>query len=407
MVVYCLCMRAVPLKKIPVILLSLAVALVLLVSSLAHTRAATQCTPALVASCPYFVTKGSDIFTGGWFNQAAIACNGPSLIANYQSPQNTNPPIVSAANKGYFGGVLAYTDISGSRTGAASDLGAFSLGNIEADQTATSLYGFYTGLAGAAPITNGTRSLSFANQGAGINSTTNWGGLFEGGFLQSNCIPDYYNNPKNGAKTPLGSGYTINQLALDGASGNYAVAGNATLTGGMVPANSAGKGIAYFVAGDLTISGDVFYAPHMASTSPKFALVVQGNIYIDPVVKNLAGWYIAQPSPVGSTSKGTIWTCVTSGDITGGDPNMATGLTDTWMRAHCGPPVSGPLTINGALTAKQVNLGRIDASGTPLPLTSSETVNYIPEMAIGGGFFNQPPSTTAPIQSLISLPPVF
>ena len=375
MVVYCLCMRANHPNKLSNSLVSAVFAFVVIAGSLGQ---------AFADSKPYFVTKGSDIFTGGYFT------SGANCTTNYQEP--TYP---ANSSNSYKGAILGYANVGASRTGAHSDLGAFSLGLVEGGTAGIDDYGFFSGL-------SGTKSLSFSNNDRyNIGATKYWGGIFEGVSLKSNCIPDYYSNPKNGAKTPLGSGYTINQSALDAASGNYSITGNATLTGGTVPANWAGKGIAYFVDGDVTISGDVSYDLHTASISPKFALVVQGNIYIKPGVKNLAGWYIAQPKPASSTTGGVIWTCVDPGSLDG-DPGGPP--KDTWMRINC----TSPLTVNGALTAKQVNLGRIDASGNPLPpLPGSETVNYIPEMAIGGGFFNQPPSTTAPIQSLISLPPVF
>jgi hypothetical protein len=375
-VVYCLCMRANHPSKLPGSLISAMFAFVVIAGSLGQ---------AFADSKPFFNTAGSDISTGGWYANGAIC----SVGGKYQSPQNPNPPISTSANKAYYGGLMGFAD-GGARRGASSDLGAFSLGNIDANQAAGSMYGFYTGPAGAAPANNGTRSLSFANTGTGINSNTNWGGSFEGTFLQSNCIPDYYGTKQNTSPAPASS-----FPGVDGADGQYLVSGTPyPLGGGTVP---AGKNIALFVNGDVYISGNIRYGAHTASTSPKFVLVARGNIYIDPSVSQLDGWYIAQ-APAGGTSTtndGKIWTCH---DSSSAKP------TDKYVRARC---IDSPLTVNGSLTAKEVILDRV-TNGNNIPGASAEVINYIPEMVMGGPFFGPPPATnTAPIQSLISLPPVF
>lgn len=369
-------MRANHPNKLPGSLVSALFAVVVIAGSLGQ---------AFADSKPYFVTRGSDVFTGGWYNNGVSSC----AAANYQSPQN--PAI--ATNKNYYGGIMGFADASGSRTGASSDLGAFSLGNIEADQAPTALYGFYTGPAGAGPANNGTRSLSFANSGAGINSNTNWGGLFEGAFSQSNCIPDYFGTKQNTSPVPSGS-----FPGISSADGQYLVGGSPyTLGGGSV---GVGKNVALFVNGDLYITGNIDYAtPYTASTSPKFVVVVKGDIYVGPGVSKLEGWYIAQPN---GANKGAIWTCVDPTDPNGSP--TPSGTKDTWVRSNCG----NQLSINGALTAAQVNLGRInDGLGSANPGNAAEVVNFIPEMVIGGPFFNPPNTINAPIQSLISLPPVF
>jgi hypothetical protein len=85
------------------------------------------------------------------------------------------------------------------------------------------------------------------------------------------------------------------------------------------------------------------------------------------------------------------------------------------------------LVVNGALIAKQVNFSRVpgdinssssaeDGLGTVSSCTSgacnvSEVVNYSPAVIMGGGFFNTGSgaggSSGLPIDSIVSLPPVF
>ena len=54
--------------------------------------------------------------------------------------------------------------------------------------------------------------------------------------------------------------------------------------------------------------------------------------------------------------------------------------------------------------AKEIDLVRTngDVSGD-----SAEVINYNPSMVIGGQFFNPTPAQNPPIDSLISLPPIF
>jgi hypothetical protein len=73
------------------------------------------------------------------------------------------------------------------------------------------------------------------------------------------------------------------------------------------------------------------------------------------------------------------------------------------MRTNCGTN----LTVNGALTAAHVYLGRIAGN---LGGASAETVNFSSEMVLGGEFFegtNAEEGSTGAIQSLVNLPPIF
>lgn len=308
---------------------------------------------------PYFNTLNGGPFVGGWFNSGTGTCDGP----NYQRPTFG----ASLGNK-YAGAIMGWAN-SNRGNSARSTLDAFATGLIEGNGSTD--YGFYTGL-------SGTGALSFANVNS-FSTSDFWGGIFEGAVLtNAHCIPDYYTTKD----TNVVGGWT---------TGNYSQSGQRTWPGGNMPGGiiPAGNTLILFVNGDVNITNNITYASSDITNVPKFALIVQGDIRIAPNVTQLEGWYIAQPN--GATG-GVIWTC----------NNGTSTISDTFIRNNCG----SKLTINGALTARQVNLSRIagDLGGG-----SAEDINFSPEMVLGGSFFEDVPgsSTSGTIQSLISLPPVF
>ena len=351
-----------------------------------QTQAVTSCGGG--TTCPYIKTFGADVFAGGWFN--------PNCSANYQNYQYGTPPDVNS------GGILTYAKSSGNAPlgGSDSQYGAFSLGSIEGNTSA--LYGFYTD--GARD--NDRSSLAFANSGL-PNGGSAWGGQYEGTGSQGHCIPDYYTSMQTNvnASTLLGVGTLADVGTLP--SGNYHkdTGGVFTIGGGTV---SAGTNVAIFVKGDVYISGNISYAAHNPTNVPKFALVVQGNIYVAPGVSQLTGWYIAKPASSGTptSNDGIIWTCY---DIT--TPSNAS--YGPWLAANC----NNKLTVTGAVVAKYVNFRRVNgdiaSAGTSEDTLSnalgssniSEIINYTPDMVIGGPFFNS--SSTYNLDSLINLPPIY
>jgi len=340
---------------------------------------------ALADSKPYFVANDGDVFTGGWFiNPSDGQCE--TGAASYQAPNYS-----SLSTTRYQGAIMAFSD-AGARVGAYDNLDAFALGMIEGSGAPTS-YGFYTGL-------GGTSDLSFSNNNA-YSQSNFWGGLFDGSNLRrDHCIPNYWEK-RNGTPGGIPAAQPTGAINLNNNNGNYIISGSIATSGGTIsPVNATtGRKLAYFVDGDLIIRNDIVYGAHNANNVPKFVLVVRGNIYIEPGVTRLDGWYIAQPTS--GNNDGVIWTCHD------GDPSRLPLPVDTWVRTNC----NSALTINGALTAKQVNLLRITAglgsSGPGGPGTSAENFNYTQQMVIGGPFFNQPPNRGSGLDSLISLPPVF
>jgi len=321
-------------------------------------------TSAFADSYPYFRTADGGPFAGGWFNSGNNSCD-PNL---YQGP--TYPTSTTVSNQ-YQGAIMAWANNNRDQS-SRSNLDAFALGLIEGNTSSN--YGFYTSLSGA------NNQLSFSNFN-NLNVNDFWGGILEGADLKTHCIPDYYGTKQ---ANPLNWPGSFGAAA----DGQYVNNGNLTLSG-VIP---AGRQIVLFVNGNVTIGENITYdSGYNLSDVTKFALVVKGDIFIEPSVTSLDGWYIAQP--LNSTNGGVIWTC-SNGD----NP-----LPDTYIRANC----NNTLNIRGALTAKQVNLTRI--AGNIGSATAAEVINFTPEMVLGGPFFEDSSTNNnvGKIQSLISLPPVF
>jgi hypothetical protein len=352
--------------------------------------------PSAGAAKPVFFINNGDAFTGGWFNPPpSIKKNCRELLDSSNQPFYQGPADPTDVANQYKGTLLAFAN---GRTGAGTEYAAYSLGSIQSDQTANS-YGFYTGL-GVSPT-----NLSFAEPKAG-----NWGGFFEGTVKQTNCVVDYFHTKQQGAaETWTNSsvvGTSLNtQYYCDDSSGCYDYAGGILKlvhnneAQVLVPDSATGAThkTTIFVDGDVYIGSNITYpAGYTIDTIPKFALVVQGNIYIGPGVTQLDGLYIAQPDPADGDQvdddTGVIWTCH---DSTKNLPSL-----DPYIKTNCG----SPLTINGAVIAKQINFVRTAGDYNTAP---AETINYTPAMVLGGPFFNRVPKPTLTTQGIISLPPIF
>lgn len=338
------------------------------------------------AALPYFKVFGGDVTTGGGFNGGTNGTDPRPCLDSFQAPTYTSP--IGNPNKG---GIMAFVNQSFT-AGASSQLGAFSLGLIEVNGYASGNWGFFAG-------GDGTGGLRFANDKGSAAIANYGGGIFEDARLSgsahqlTHCIPDYYGAKSNGASNFGGS-----LGALD--SGKYIAnpgGSNLSLSGSI----NAGKNISLFVDGNIYITSNIQYsAGYNDTNTPKLAIVARGNIYIDPGVTQLDGFYIAQPK-TGVADSGNVWTC---------HDNSTTVPTGQWLYDNCRVT---RLDVNGALVAKQVQLTRVRgdvASAAPNEGLNSgyvaEVFNYTPEMVVGGGFFNQT-SNFGRIQSLVNLPPVF
>jgi hypothetical protein len=380
-------MKVEHLKKLPALFLSL----FLLVGS----------TSPVFAARPYFKTYGSDVMTGGWFEN-----NSTCDTSTYYQ----NPDFVSGSGKdNRTGGILAFANDTGnsgkSSGGASSQYAAYSLGLIESDFKQD--WGFYTD---GANIGGSIRAddLAFANKNPALPASA-WGGMFEGTTKQSHCIPDYYSQ-RSGAAA-VSSATTLNGLA----TGNYSITAaggtNYSLTAGDVTI-PAGTKINIYVNGNVYIGNNIFYGSSNADDVPKLRIVAKGSIFIDPSVQQIDGWYVAQPdmslnaAAILSGDTGVIATC---------HPDTIGNPKDTYIMANCG----SKLTVNGALVAKHYDLTRLNgnvksattAEDTLAPSGSgniAEVIHFTPAMLIGGGFTGgSGGSGPLPIDSLLSLPPVF
>jgi hypothetical protein len=296
------------------------------------------------ANKPYFKTYGSDVMTGGWFE------NGGTCDVN------THYQTAGVGSSNLTGGILAFALEQGgsgkAKGGASSQYGVFSLGYVEQDNAAARNWGFYSDGANIGGPTRAT-DLTFANQNPALPAGA-WGGMFEGATKQSHCIPDYYGQKPSGA-TAINSGTTLNNILSTTGSGDYTV----------TPAGGTNY--------DLT--------------SAPASVPADTRINID--------------------EDGMIWTCHVDDQLPVQANFIATG---------CG----SKLTVNGAMTAKRFNLVRLNgdvanANTTedgwkgfgPAPSEPAEVINFTPAMVIGGGFTGGSGGNTLPIDSLISLPPVF
>lgn len=374
---------------------------------------------------PYLKSYGGDVMTGAWFSNGTN-CSTDST-SNYQDPNFANGGFAADARAG---GILTYSKTAGTSSGGdSSQYAAFSIGEVDGRRAGDGFYSAGAQAAAGGAGSTSVKALTIAN----TNGLLPFGGEAEGSIRQSNCIADYY------SKKPAGTAAAgdLTSVIARG-SGDYAAAGGGssfTLTSGAVGQTytiPAGKRITIYVNGNAYISGNIVYDPAATVDNiPKFALIVKGSIYIDPGVTRLDGMYVAQPA--GTTAAavaaddGIIWTCHPT------SPASAPGTVDPTSLAGC----TLPLAVNGALIAKQVNLVRVGGGGgsgtsdisttantaednlgtvgtcNASPYTNchlSEVVNYSPAMIMGGSFFGSSTTSTTgglPIDSIISLPPVF
>ncbi|OGL26180.1 hypothetical protein A3E49_03220 [Candidatus Saccharibacteria bacterium RIFCSPHIGHO2_12_FULL_49_19] len=360
--------------------------------------------PVVYATKPYFKAFGADVFTGGWFNDGVDAC---TTSTDYQDP---------IATPDQRGGIITYSKTTPLPAGqpaggSSSQYGAISVGLIDG------IYGDITGFysSGATAASDPADRLALANNG------NDFGGDLEAGPpRQGNCIPDYFNT-----KRALTSPSSLPDISLAPSGEYYYVAPDntpITFNGGNQANIAPGQVKSVFVQGNVYIRANIVNSGSPTVTNvPKFALVVLGNIYMDPAVRQLDGLFIAQPlpkcdPPSGPTpctnnpvndDTGNIWTCHDSSVIPPASPFLN----------GC----NSKLTVNGALIAKQVKFMRTggdvatattnedNLSNAIASNNIAELIYYTPAMVIGGPYFFSDTglSPTLQIQSLVSLPPVF
>jgi hypothetical protein len=312
---------------------------------------------------PFFQAWGGDINTGGEFESTdasgAFTCS--NSYPNYVSPATTGDH--------NSGGIKAFGSDDGTY-GSLSDFAALSLGIIA--KKSSSYINF-----GAQP--------SFAN-------TTAPSGQLNSG-PPNYCIKDFFTSTRKDPSPRLLSTPPDGISDLTGSStGQYIVSGQNidNFRGGTV---NRGQRITLYLDGEIHITGNIIYAdwdPVDIDTAPSLAIIVRGNINIDPSVTRLDGLYIAQPTNPGKD--GEFNTCAN---------NVA--------NQFC----SQQFVANGAVIARQIlplrSVGTLSPDANPsfIPQPGhnpAEIFNYIPAMVLTQPNFNQ---TYTPLEGLFNLPPVF
>ena len=282
-----------------------------------------------VTNKPYFEVKNGDLTAGAGMNAGGTDC----AVA-----RNDNASIVSW-NRGS----------AGNYGGAGTQYAALALNRLQ---------DFASGQ-GSALAPGG---VSFANTTEGQLNIA--GGLFGGKFGAVHCTADYFANATGVQSGP----YVLNAKSV--ADGTHQV---------------------LFVDGDVYVKGNVTFSGSYANTAavPSFAIVARGNIYIDPSVTQLDGFYVAQPASASDT-KGNIYTCA--------NDNVPAALNRT-LQNSC----SNRLVINGAFVARQVWLLR--TYGT-VSGDAAESFNYSPELWLSAPFGNNLSQARSDYDSITSLPPI-
>ena len=242
---------------------------------------------------------------------------------------------------------------------------------------------FYSGFKyGPAPAP--PNRLTFAN------SDDPWGGNF-GGELR--CMPNWWRqidqlgDPLPGADLDLASHAGGNVKRF-----HEPASGLLSLKTGGNAADLNLKAVIY-VKGDLLISEDINNLNQTLSKLNQIKsiyLIVQGDIFIAPNVTQIDAVLIAMPTDFNQMRNGRIFTCYIANvtDDPAVDLHNATTLGTGQQKNHASQCID-QLTINGALVARQIRLGRVTssdpASSTFISGTYpvSEIINFLPEYYIG------------------------
>jgi hypothetical protein len=268
-----------------------------------------------VINRPYAHIFGNDVSAGGGFGLSCQKTSKGVIYTYNETPSGAS----NGANKG----------------GTGAQFGAHAMDIIAGLGSAN--------LRGSTPT--GLSGLSFANTehiGGSAPSQTTGGYLGDAG-LSNFCVPDYFNDKPS----TLTSDTSTTAAAGSGAAQQWhkPAGGTMILNGGTI-ANGVNQTI--FVEGNVNITGDIKYdtaARGSVKDIPSFYLVVKnGNIHIDPSVRQLDGVYVAQPDTTNNTTinrTGIINTCWLANDTNN-------------IYNNC----KNQLVVNGAFVANRVLLAR-------------------------------------------------
>lgn len=345
-------------------------------TSSAKTATLTLCPGTISAgNLPYLKSYGGDVWAGGFFPGSSATVNAE--INTFAEPEGA----------GYAGSSAQY--------------GVTALMNINT---------FYSASLRTAGNGLPPKGLTFANTGAVASpGASTYGGGF--GDTAAIAIQDYFAthtnpDPINPANVTQNIGANPIPALVTGPQ-RFLSSGNRTIPTLPIPNNSQ---VVLYVDGDVFISGDITYPFPRTSFDelPSFRLIVRGNIYIAPGVRQLDGVYIAQPNSGQAATQGRIYTCAP------GVPSISSLYTAATLHAACG----NQLAFNGAVVAQQLRLLRTrgtlrDATPTEVPnfnngagTNAAEVFNFTPELYLGPGALPAT-GTAGTYDAIVSLPPIY
>ena len=220
-------------------------------------------------------------------------------------------------------------------------------------------------------IGTGPKVLSFANNDPGKQ----YGGAFGDGGCTAQR--DYFTGKPAESLNP--GSVNVSDLS----DGKVSYKGNISLQGKI----QSGRRTALYIEGDLNITGNIEYADPNWSTFaniPSLHVYVKGNIYVQPGVSTLTGFYVAQKDTTGA--KGIIDTCA-NGFIS------YTNLSEIWNSCK------STLSIRGAFASKQTLFRRGNNSlrnaNTPIEKDGYLSSNGAERFYIGPEMYLVGPDTTS------------
>ena len=307
----------------------------------------------IMSSKPYFRAYGNDVVVGRNFANSTGPC----------TPSDTNIEI------------KAYT--TGSGAGSGVQFAASATGKITDFMSAS----MHSGVGGGDEIPKPGSGLTFSNSSTDL-------GLDAGAYTNS-CIGDYKSLAadlvKNNIDSWKGPGFTLEVANITTELDNHIL----------------------LVEGNLNINTDITTPPtttYSKTSDIKTNLViVKGNIYIDPSVKNIDGLFITLKDKF-TKFGGVINTC-----------RRATDIDDEPDPVACN---ANTLTVHGAFIADEVKLNRLagdistatpnEVSDRPSPNIAAERFIFTPDFYLGLINTTSTPSEIkdVPYDSMVTLPAV-
>ena len=263
--------------------------------------------------------------------------------------------------------------------GSSAEYGVYARGEIE---------GFYSKFKrGQDPPPDPTQELTFAN-----NDDPNfpWGGNWGG---QLRCIPNYWREVDKELKAQdsigIDLGVDLTQEAIQNTRQLYVPKSEEfTITNTPDPTVDLELKTTIYVEGDLYINNNIINENEELTTQNQIYLIyiiVKGDIFIDASVTQIDAVLIAMPSDDDPhIPEGRIYTCYIKNltDINGIDihsyktlidkDDMALDDTNREHEQAC----RTRLTVNGALIARQVRLGRVTDPIRPMAASRRKSIFY-------------------------------